>query len=311
MTVMSSTRQRIKELYDKMTRGGITRDERVELTALEARVEVADLQKIETNKAKAEIAAEIAQINAETAEILAQAQQEQGLLEIFRTDFNGRRLINNEAVRQMIIDLSLGEEDRLGARWFASALKHPKVAIRFKDSWTTSRPDPNARKLQEETDRATFSKVCRSYDVSEIEANFKLLVDVLGAGFSEYEAAQSIKSNALQLSPATPQELTEWEQENVRAHNEWLLTSDVRTLKKIVANETQANRQAHLQAQADYDLEQRTRIQEQQGFEPLPIEHKGQPVNKAFFLKCSRETMQYFLKRYGSAQVDQRIRSAA
>jgi hypothetical protein len=127
-----------------------------------------------------------------------------------------------------------GEEDQLGAAWFASVLKqNPKLVDRF--AWT-SRLDPNSKKLLERADRETFSHVCRKHDVSEIEAHFKLLVEVLGAGFSEYAAAQAIQSNAVSLSPATPAELTKWRVEpEGAANNAALLGQKTTTVKTHTA----------------------------------------------------------------------------
>jgi hypothetical protein len=317
MTVMSSTRQRIKELYDKMSRGGITRDERVELTALEARVEVAKLQKIEADKVKAEGEAEREQIRQERAQIAAQVAEldrEAALLEIFRKEYAGKLLVDNEANRAQVLTLyenDLYNDDPLGAAWFASRLNDDsKLASRF--AWT-ARPDPNARKLQEEVDRNTFEQLCNTdgVDISGSEANFRLLRDTLGSGFNLYAAKQAVQSNAVLLSPATPAEINAREAVRIDQHNFKLLTSDVHTLKQLTREEAERRRVEAAQANADRDLAIRTEIQGQQGFEPLPDTYKGQAVNRAFFLKCSREVMKYFLQRYGSAQIDQRIRSAA
>jgi hypothetical protein len=111
--------------------------------------------------------------------------------------------------------------------------QNPKLVDRF--AWT-SRLDPNSKKLLERADRETFSHVCRKHDVSEIEANFKLLVEVLGAGFSEYAAAQAIQSNAVSLSPATPADLTKWRVEpEGAANNAALLGQKTTTVKTHTA----------------------------------------------------------------------------
>jgi hypothetical protein len=164
-------------------------------------------EQIEIDRIKAETKAEIEQINAETAEILAAAQQEEGLLEIFRTDFNGRRLINNEAVRRMIIDLSLGEEDQLGAKWFASALKSPAVASRFKDSWT--RPlTRDEQKLIDESRRNTFHDVMVELGLSECIGNWNMFSKHLDLLDNAYTAKEAITSGAVRgLIQASPAEI--------------------------------------------------------------------------------------------------------
>jgi hypothetical protein len=268
-------------------------------------------EELELDEIRAQAQQEIAQINAETAEILAAAQQEEGLLEIFRTDLNGRRLINNEAVRRMIIDLNLGEEDQLGAKWFAAALKNPTVASRFKDSWT--RPlTRDEQKLIDESRRNTFHDVMVELGLSECVGNWNMFSKHLDLLDNAYTAKEAITSGAVRgLIQATPAEVAEREAVRIDQHNLRLLASDVHTLKQKVREEAEANRQLEAQARADRDLAIRTEIQGQQGFEPLPDTYKGETVNRAFFLKCSTEVMKYLLKRYGSAQIDQRIRSAA
>jgi hypothetical protein len=317
---MTGTEKRIKELYDKMTRSGITRDERVELAALEARAEVAKLQQVEVDKDNARLQhekAEIARLRAETAQMLAEADREAGYLQILRTEYSGKLLRDSEANRQEVFSLwdelqgldrsLLGTDASFGAEWFAAVMKaNPKLANRF--AWTT-RPDPNARKLQEEMDRKTFSVVCRSHDVSEIEANFKLLVDVLGSGFSEYAAAQAIRSNAVSLSPATAEELTKWHEEQVEQRNfDLMYRTDIPALRKMVREEAEQRRVATAQADADRILKEKEQIEAGQ-FEALPATtNDGKQIDKQFFLKCDRQTMKYYIQRYGDAAVTKRIR---
>jgi hypothetical protein len=315
---MTGTEKRIKELYDKMTRSGITRDERVELAALEARAEVAKLQQVEVDKDNARLQhekAEIARLRAETAQMLAEADREAGYLQILRTEYSGKLLRDSEANRQEVFSLwdelqgldrsLLGTHASFGAEWFAAVMKsNPKLANRF--SWTT-RPDPNEKKLQERARRDVFHDLMVELGLSESHANWNLFPkDLLD---NAYTAKQAIVSGAVRgLMPATPSEQTERNEVAIDRENLRLLNSDVPTLKKLAREEAEQRRVATAQADADRILKEKEQIEAGQ-FEPLPATtHDGRTIDKKFFLQCDRKTMGYYISRYGDANVTARIR---
>jgi len=236
------------------------------------------------------------------------AQQEEGLLEIFRTDFNGRRLINNEAVRRMIIDLNLGEEDQLGAKWFASALKNPTVASRFKDSWT--RPvTRDEQKLIDESRRNTFHEVMLELGLSESEGNWSIFPkDLLD---NAYTAKEAITSGAVRgLMQATSAEIQEREairndQENLR-----LLNSSVHDLKEEVHAGAVQRQQEFKQKEADRVLDIKRQFQDGR-YEPLPSHWRGEVLDATFIKKAKPELIRLLRQRFGSYQLDLRLRGEA
>jgi hypothetical protein len=306
---MSNIQKRINELYEKMHRTGLGRDERVELTALEARAEVAKLQQVEVDKVKAELwqeNIETQKIRAETARLYAETSLELGLLEIYRTPFDGRRLAQNEANKTILVSW-LNLDEIPSAEWLSKIFTE-RPSVKNDLIWERPAPSKHEQKLQEQADRETFSRVCRKNDVAEIEANFRLLVDVLGSGFSEFSAANAIQSNAVQLSPATPQELTKWHEEQVEQRNFDLYRTDISTLKKLTRAEAEQRRVATVQADAARVVREKE-LTEAGQFEPLPATtHDGKTIDKKFFLQCDRQTMKYYIQRYGDFQVTRRIR---
>jgi hypothetical protein len=160
---------------------------------------------------------EIAQYRAETARLYAETSLELGLLEIYRTPFDGRRLAQNEANKTILVSW-LNLDEIPSAEWLSKIFTE-RPSVKNDLIWERPAPSKHEQKLQEQADRETFSRVCRKNDVAEVEANFKLLRDLLGAGFSTYSAAQAIRSNAVSLSPATAEELTKWHEEQVEQRN--------------------------------------------------------------------------------------------
>jgi hypothetical protein len=310
---MTNVEKRIKELYDKMQRTGLDRNERVELTALEARADVNRLQQIEADKVKAEAEKEREQIREEREQMAAQqAATDRGLriLAIFRTGYQvdgvQKFLTFNEANERQIELTNPGEEP--SPEWFADVLEQqPKLA----SSFVWKRPvDPFEKKLQEEGDRDTFAKLCRTegIHISENEANFKLLHDTLGAGFNLYAAIQAVNSNAVLVSPATPKEIQERIAERVEQRNfDLVYRTDIPTLKKLTREEAEQRRVETAQADAKRVLDIKRQFQDGR-FELLPSQWKGEVLDANFIKKAKPELIRLLKTRFGSYQLDLRLR---
>jgi hypothetical protein len=168
-------------------------------------------------------------------------------------------------------------------------------------------------KAQLAQDRQTFAdaaKTLRSFAVNE--ANFNVIRQTLGAGFSIYAIQQMLAGNAAVLSPPTQEELNEWDRAAIEAHNLRLLSMDIPTLRKLAReagargpvapppDETQRVRQAERADGYAYPV--------------LPDEFRDgngpeEALDAKFLKKCSKETFKFLLKRYGSAQIDEALRT--
>jgi hypothetical protein len=168
-------------------------------------------------------------------------------------------------------------------------------------------------KAQLEADRKTFAdaaKTLRSFAVND--ANFNVIRQTLGAGFSVYQIQQMLAANGGTLSPPTQEELNEWERQEIEAHNLRLLTADLPTLRKLAR---EAGARGPVAPQLDET--QRVRAAERVDgttYPPLPDEFRDgnnpeEVLDAAFIRKCSKETMRLLLKRYGADQVNQALRT--
>jgi len=168
-------------------------------------------------------------------------------------------------------------------------------------------------KAQLAQDRQTFAeaaKTLRTFGVTE--ANFNVTRQTLGAGFSIYEIQQMLAANGAVLSGPTQEEQQEWTRQDIEDHNQRLLNSDLPTLRRLA-------REAGAKAQAPVapDETQRVRAAERSdgtNYPPLPDEFRDGngpelPLDAAFVRTCSRDTLRFLFKRYGSAQVEHALRT--
>jgi len=87
-----------------------------------------------------------------------------------------------------------------------------------------------------------------------------------------------------------------------------LKNADTRTLKKEFRDGFEQRRAQTGQAEADRVLKAKEEAEKDMGYPPLPDFHQGKRVDQQFFKQCSRETMRFFLQRYGEFQCVQAIR---
>ena len=168
-------------------------------------------------------------------------------------------------------------------------------------------------KAQLAQDRQTFAdaaKTLRSFAMND--ANFSIIRQTLGEGFSVFAVQQMVAANGGTLSPPTQEELNEWERQEIEAHNLRLLTADLPTLRKLAR---EAGARGPVAPQLDET--QRVRAAERvDGFSypPLPEEFRDgnspeQVLDASFIKRCSRETYRLLFDRYGSAQITEALRT--
>lgn len=171
-------------------------------------------------------------------------------------------------------------------------------------------------KVQLEADRKTFAqaaKTLRSFAVNQ--ANFNVIRQTIGAGFSIYQIQQMLAANGAMLSPATQQEQDEWTRQDIEEHNRRLLSMDIPSLRKLA-------REAGARGPAvpPPDETQRVRAAEKaaadgaNNYPPLPDEFRDGngpevPLDAVFIRTCSKETLKFLFKRFGSAQVEEALQT--
>jgi len=258
---------------------------------------------------------EIDEINADRLRMA----QEQQLSLIFRTPVGKKVAVDCQSNRNIIrswLDESQGDT-AISVQWFKKVLnEQPGLARQL--SWQSANIlDPAKRRqveaAQDAEERRVFHEFCVANGFSEVDANFLLVKSVLESGFDQYSLAQAVQSNALQgLAPASPNELEQFRQEVIEAHNLHLLNSDLPTLRRL-AREAGARGPAVPQP----DETQRVRAAERSEgnlYPPLPDEFRDgngpeEVLNATFIKKCSKETLRLLVKRYGFDQINGLLRN--
>jgi hypothetical protein len=166
---------------------------------------------------------------------------------------------------------------------------------------------------QEKLDRETFKQAARSLKSFGVtDANLSVTRSTLGPNFTVYSIQQALASNTLNLSPPTQEEVNEWARADIEAYNLKLLSLDTLTLRKLA-------REAGARGIPVSPLDETQRIRQAERAEgiaylPLPDEFRDgngpeEALDAAFIRKCSPETYRLLLRRYGSLQIDEALRT--
>jgi hypothetical protein len=166
-------------------------------------------------------------------------------------------------------------------------------------------------KATESQDRETFTKACREYNISNIEANFSLIRHTLGPNFNLYQVGQAVTSGAVQAAGATQREQEQWRQEVIEAHNLALLTADLPTLRKL-AREAGARIAAGPPPEA-MDQVQTVRAAEKSQnnqFQPLLSDSrfKGEIIDLELVRQLDGDSLKQLIRIYGADAITARIR---
>jgi hypothetical protein len=156
-------------------------------------------------------------------------------------------------------------------------------------------------------DKQTFADAARTLHSFAInDANFHLVRQTLGEGFSLYAIQQMLAANGAILSPPTQQELDEWESERIENHNDALLKMDPEALRARVRQESVERQQATKQEQAGRELEAAKQRDQYGNFRPLPPEIDSKAIKTASALQ-----LRNWMRLYGSFQITVRLKESA
>lgn len=242
--------------------------------------------------------------------------REYAFAQIFRLPIDGRVAQDTIANRNEILSW-LNLDEQLSREWFARILTTENPVLARRLSWASADSvDPvkqrQAAAAQADEDRSTFNAFARANGFSEVEANFRLAVSVLGSGFNQYQLEQAVTSNALRLAPASQQELAQYAQDAAEARQEWLVNqASPAELREAANRESEQLRVQAQRQQVEAQVQAREQIDAQQGYQALPTEtNDGQKIDRAYLLKLADTNIkQYklFCNRYGFAAVTARI----
>jgi hypothetical protein len=168
-----------------------------------------------------------------------------------------------------------------------------KRGLEFADKQRADRAarEPQARKV--------FSVVTLQQNISQCEANFKLLfnADVLN---TVYEASQAIASNAVPgLAQPTKEENKKRDEQRIENHNRELLSMSPVELRNRVRQEQEQKNRTEQTQQAQTNLESQRERESVMGFPKVPSDITRQRV-----LAASPREIKYWGKRYGQYQLN-------
>jgi hypothetical protein len=253
---------------------------------------------------------------AERAALVEKQEQlefESAWTSIIRTPIGDRVVQPNEANKSIIRQWSEGPgEGPASFAWFQRVLEQdPHLSKQL--VWdSTDKFDPvkrqQANAAQSAQDRQTFADACRQLHIGDNEANFGIIRETLGEGFSVYQVQQAVQSGAVRLALATREDIAQWAQEAVEERNEFLLTADNQTLRNIARREGAKRRATAVRQEADRQFQTAKVRDTAIGYPALPETWRGQQLNAAFIRSCDVETHKLLTKRFGSAALTARLR---
>jgi DnaJ-domain-containing protein 1 len=169
-----------------------------------------------------------------------------------------------------------------------------------------------AATAQAEQDRATFSKAAREIGLSDNEANFRLVREVLGSGFTSYAVSQAVDSGAVRLAATSPVELEAYRQEYAEHRQDWLVNqASPAELREAANRESEQLRTQAQRQQVAAQIEAREQLDAQQGYPALPTETSdGVKLDGLFFKRLADIDIKKFKQyctRYGFAAITARL----
>jgi len=167
-------------------------------------------------------------------------------------------------------------------------------------------------KAQLTLDRQTFgnaAKTLRSFAVHD--ANFNVIRQTLGAGFSVYQIQQMVAANGATLSPPEQHELDEWTRQDIEAHNLRLLSADLPTLRRLTREA--GARIAAGPPPGAMDQVQTVRAAEKSQnnqFQPLLSDSrfKGEIIDLELVRQLDGDSLKQLIRIYGADAITARIR---
>ncbi len=232
---------------------------------------------------------------------------------IFRTPLPGGKVAVDNAANRHIIESWLHPHETLSQAVFVKAIADTPRLIGQLVVTSADSLDPKkqvaAQKQQLEADKKVFEDAAKRLELYSInEANWSVIHSILGPGLSEYQIREAVASGAVRLTPATPSEVQQWRQELAEQRQDWLVNASPAELRAAANAEAEQRRVAAAKQQADEQLEAAVVRDSVMGFPPLAEDWRGQKLDANFIRVCDVATQKLLMKRFGSAQLDLRLR---
>ena len=165
-------------------------------------------------------------------------------------------------------------------------------------------PTPGNRAEDEETLRKYCRVTKRHFNI----ASFNQLREQFGARFTSTDIDSALQSGLISLGPATREESDQWAAEDQEARTEFLLNATPQVLRREAKKESVQKRSAAV-AEADRQhMEAVVARDAVSGYPPLPNTWQGRPLDADFIKTCDPKTHRFLSQRFGSAQLDLRLR---
>jgi hypothetical protein len=257
---------------------------------------------------------EVQQINEARRRDQEQFQRDMAWNNIFRTVLPGNKIAVDNAANRGVIESWLHPHETLSAEVFLKAITETPRLVNQLVLQSADVLDPKkqrqAASAQAEEDRRIFENTAKRFELYSInEANWNVIHSTLGPGLSEFQIQNAVDSGAVRLTPATSSEIQEWRQELAEQRADYLTHHASPAELRAAANqESEQRRLAAAQQQADQQLEAAIVRDSVMGFPPLPEDWRGQKLDATFIKMCDVATHKLLLKRFGSAQLDMRLR---
>ncbi len=235
---------------------------------------------------------------------------------IFRTPLPGSKVAVDNQANRAAIEGWLHPHETLSQKVFLKAITETPRLIGQLVVTSSDSQDPKkqqqAAAAQAEEDRRTFSEAARKFGLSDNEANFRLVREVLGSGFTSYAIGQAVDFGAIRLAVASQAEQEAYRTEFQEQRQDWLVNkASPAELREAARSDSE---QRHAQAQRQHVQEQveaRERAEANLGLPALPeTTSDGQKIDCAYLLRLADTNIkQYKLlcNRFGFAAVTARI----
>lgn len=232
-----------------------------------------------------------------------------------RGDADDRKVLESSSIADLQIILNDSrtkfreqqEEEIIQLRAKSSAAQ-AMAELSKKEFQETRRPQFEAQQRESEAaDRKTFAQAAKKLQFSICDANFSLIRQVCGSGFT----IQNIEDQYLRLGVgielirATTAELNKWSSEDVEARNQYLKSADPETLRREAQAEAVTNRETA--ALTAFEAELLAGLRRDAHLPRLPEYWGDKRLDKNFIRQASKDTLRVIFQRHGSSRLTARL----
>ena len=222
--------------------------------------------------------------------------------------FSHPEISDNVANRKMLFDyaLSLSDDEVVMFKHLDEAAKTLPGLARQK-----AKQIPTAANLKQ--DEMTLQEYCRANRLEPNTAALNLLRQQFGAGFDSAQIAQALKSDLINLGPASDEHILQWTREAQEERQDYLVSqASPGELRHAAREEFEQRRIEFQRTEAERQIAHREVLDASFGFPPLPeFNQYGEKIDAAYLNKVSNTNLQLFknlMRKHGAANLTARLR---